>query len=51
MKLTDANLYMMEQSFKLKLEKALRLADPEMQEAMTQQLEWLNEYKRTKYEL
>jgi len=51
MKLSDANLYMMEQSFKVKLEKAATEGDRETFEAMQKQLEWLNEYKTRKYEL
>ncbi len=51
MKLSDANLYMMEQSFKRKQEKALSEGDKETFDKMKEQLEWLNEYKRRKYEL
>ena len=51
MKLTDANIIMMEQAFKVKLEKATISGDKETFEAMTQQLKWLNQYKRTKHEL
>ena len=50
MKLNDANLYMMEQSFKVKLDKAASTGDKELFEAMQKQLKWLNEYKRAKYE-
>ena len=50
MKLTDANIIMMEQSFKIKLDKAASTGDRKTFEAMQKQLTWLNEYKRAKYD-